>query len=614
MKKLFLLFCAAFLLSLTSGAVELGPNQMLLGHYTTDDLATTGWGQGYLAGVNIIATDFTPDELAMFQGSQIVAFRVGLVEESPITRLFVILLDPNGNPTDDVTEWPVNVDGQPGWNMIEVGTPYEINVPDGYSLRIGFDYEQIERTSKPISAVKVGTVYPSYIYRNSKWMNYGVNTYGNLSLQCVAYNDNFPEYVIRARNLTCKSTIVTGDELPFSFESCNLGVGQVAAGDLTYDVAIDGTVVKTISNPNALTSTYSTISGAVGTDGLPGGTHTLTVTTATNKGEPIEKPVVATTTFMSFEYGFSRQMHLVEQFTSTGCTWCPVGSANLRNLCDMRDDVAWVAVHVLFGTPVDPFATTQNDTIRDYQHIDGYPEGSFNRTTGISSANSVYAVLTQTSAATMSSFLDYVSDLSPSWATVNINSTFDDKTRDAVITVDGKLVPEFEDKMGEDARLTVYITEDNLVATQLNQGTLVSDYVHNGVLRTALVSAKGVALNKDGDTYKNEFTYNIPSGWKAEDLNIVAFISRPLRPYSLTDIYVTNANQRKLGEYDAPDVMRGDVDGDEEVSISDVTALIDYLLSGTEAPAAADCDLDNEVAIGDVTTLIDYLLSGVWPE
>ena len=59
--------------------------------------------------------------------------------------------------------------------------------------------------------------------------------------------------------------------------------------------------------------------------------------------------------------------------------------------------------------------------------------------------------------------------------------------------------------------------------------------------------------------------------------------------------------------------IRGDVDGDGEVAIADVTVLIDYLLSGQTAPAVADCDQDGEVSIADVTCLIDFLLSGNWP-
>ena len=64
---------------------------------------------------------------------------------------------------------------------------------------------------------------------------------------------------------------------------------------------------------------------------------------------------------------------------------------------------------------------------------------------------------------------------------------------------------------------------------------------------------------------------------------------------------------------EAANVLRGDVNEDKTVTIADVTALIDYLLSGATAPASADCNLDQNVTIADVTALIDYLLSGSWP-
>ena len=57
----------------------------------------------------------------------------------------------------------------------------------------------------------------------------------------------------------------------------------------------------------------------------------------------------------------------------------------------------------------------------------------------------------------------------------------------------------------------------------------------------------------------------------------------------------------------------GDVDHDGELSISDVSALIDYLLAGDSnnvCLACADVDGDGEVAIADVTVLIDRLLLG----
>ena len=54
--------------------------------------------------------------------------------------------------------------------------------------------------------------------------------------------------------------------------------------------------------------------------------------------------------------------------------------------------------------------------------------------------------------------------------------------------------------------------------------------------------------------------------------------------------------------------LQGDVDGDGQVTISDVARLIDLLLTGaTEASAAADVDGDGVVTISDVARLIDKL-------
>ncbi len=63
-----------------------------------------------------------------------------------------------------------------------------------------------------------------------------------------------------------------------------------------------------------------------------------------------------------------------------------------------------------------------------------------------------------------------------------------------------------------------------------------------------------------------------------------------------------------------PQGMRGDVNGNGFVTIADVSALIDHLLTDPDqAPAAADCNLDTKVSIADVSALIDFLLTKAWP-
>ena len=79
------------------------------------------------------------------------------------------------------------------------------------------------------------------------------------------------------------------------------------------------------------------------------------------------------------------------------------------------------------------------------------------------------------------------------------------------------------------------------------------------------------------------------------------------------DAYMFNV--ASFENYVAP-FLRGDINNDGTVNISDVTALIDYLLDGNASLvnlAACDCNLDGSINISDATTLIDYLLNNEWP-
>ena len=55
--------------------------------------------------------------------------------------------------------------------------------------------------------------------------------------------------------------------------------------------------------------------------------------------------------------------------------------------------------------------------------------------------------------------------------------------------------------------------------------------------------------------------------------------------------------------------LLGDVNQDSTISISDITGLIDLLLTNSDAPAAADVNDDSAINISDVTSLVDELLS-----
>jgi hypothetical protein len=109
-------------------------------------------------------------------------------------------------------------------------------------------------------------------------------------------------------------------------------------------------------------------------------------------------------------------------------------------------------------------------------------------------------------------------------------------------------------------------------------------------------------------------------GARDNDWETFTYELQPNVTYQLRWFYHKDVSDNGVGDYFAldnikiaPKTMRGDVNGDGSVNISDVTALIDLLLGGgTISNSAADCNQDGNVNISDVTALIDHLLSGNW--
>ena len=113
--------------------------------------------------------------------------------------------------------------------------------------------------------------------------------------------------------------------------------------------------------------------------------------------------------------------------------------------------------------------------------------------------------------------------------------------------------------------------------------------MYNGVLYAGINDE--VSLNLDG----SDDGYSVNAGTLTGEENPFTLLMPDER------VTITAAAQ----------FQRGDVNHDGHITISDMTALIDYLLSNDSAiPAEADVNADDNVSIADVTALIDYLLNG----
>ena len=135
---------------------------------------------------------------------------------------------------------------------------------------------------------------------------------------------------------------------------------------------------------------------------------------------------------------------------------------------------------------------------------------------------------------------------------------------------------------------------------------------------TALASSStdwdAIAGNRMGATSNN---YLISEARLGTELSVVAGTNAfriPTGKYNLT-LYLSGGKLIVEKWTEEPTTVRGDVDMDGEISIADVTALVDYLLNGDAtdiSPANADTDQDNKLGISDVTELVDFLLTRQW--
>ena len=102
------------------------------------------------------------------------------------------------------------------------------------------------------------------------------------------------------------------------------------------------------------------------------------------------------------------------------------------------------------------------------------------------------------------------------------------------------------------------------------------------------------------------FTLPVPHGLTSAQLRFVSWTGTVVSSGAIKEVLLTAINS---SGGDTP--LHGDVDGNGTVSISDVTALIDYLLSGNSDlinTQNADVDGDSKISISDVSLLIDLLL------
>ncbi len=585
--------------------IALDSDEHIMGFYTTDDLPDltyVGYGILWNPGQLKAGVIFEDDVLQKYYGGQITKVRFAIGAEGvAVAGVDIYEFDAVTYDTENATlvsHTDFTGTAAVGWNDVTLTTP--VTIKKGMYYIVSYEYTQSDdeesASSYPLVtdldlADGIVDIIPNYgfvVY--GYWSDYGVWDwytmndlayniyYGNLCIQAVVKGGGDVADDIALKNFVADKYGKAGEEYEYSFDIRSDGNTLPSTYDIS--ISIDGTVTETLSTPITLTTSYQTYNGKMTLPaGLSTGDHSIAVHVETINGNvPTEYTDDDTleATFNVYEGAtLYRQMYLIEEYTSVQCTWCPLGHAVLDKLQENHPDrYALVAIHSE-GLGEDPMFISDGRTEYMEYYADYYgslPAASFNRyyynddlnsygTVAIGIAYDTY--YTEEVANDIYTLVHSTYAKIPTFAQVNIESHYNSDTRELSIKVYGDGVSKANEYLAGN-RLTVYLTEDGLVSTQYNQGTYVYDYVHNNVLRM-IVNDNEFGLGDEigwtsDSSYENNFTVTLDSSWNADNMHIVALISKDLAHWEdddegggwyyndMDEMYVNNANMVKLGD------------------------------------------------------------------
>ena len=315
------------------------------------------------------------------------------------------------------------------------------------------------------------------------------------------------------------------------------------------------------------------------------GEHEVTVYPVLVEGKEPEGDLTndkLTTKFKVYKDNFDRTKNLVEFYTCQMSKYTFFADAVLTKTAKARedDDLAIVSIHG------DGQQVNEDGTVETLSDVFTVPEANklayystpsdgsaaFNRYFYDNDVINAEKALTVNMAAQDPSDQDNVVGMLntiikesaayyPSFSTVGIDSKLDDATGKLSIKVMGKLINQYQQLIGDDARLTVYLTEDKIIGKQNTGGSIAKPrFTHNYVLRKIVTGTLGDALQTNGNSYENDYEVELDDAWKSKNMHIIAFVSRPMKEQekdgktalasAMNDLWVDNTNMVAVGESD----------------------------------------------------------------
>jgi len=412
------------------------------------------------------------------------------------------------------------------WNEVELETPYEITDNAffvGYSMTMSASNRIIGMDSE------VNNPNGDWIATGDEWIHCSeAGIQGNISLQLVLEGDNFPQNDLVLKDVsTDKGFIKPGEEFAISFALKNEGLLTTENFEVSYQVGenapVEGIKIEDAAIVNNGMMSFTLDNIAVGTQT---GTLPVKLSVSNPNGVMDEYPennemeinVVCSNNI------FPRKI-MLENFTTMRCVNCPAAHTLIKNVLSTREDVVWIAHHSGYYT--DQFTITESEQYMWFYNAGGSvyaPAMMLDRTNlndkGTTSGDNtpIFNPNAHT-VATLGNIIDWQLTY-PAFVTIDLGKSYDKETRTLTLDITAGQIEDFD--LGSNPRLNVFLTEDNLWATQTGAS---GQYRHDHVMRKVLSSTWGDAITFEDGSFTKSYSFDIPATWDEEYVTVIAFVA-----------------------------------------------------------------------------------------
>ena len=543
--------------------------------------------------------------MSRFAGNQMVAINYYLTSKLSVSSLTLwVRATPDG---ENLVEKSVaKSELTKGWNHATLDVPMDIN---GEARYVGYTYTQSRAAY--VVATTPGTHAGGLLLKvdEGEWSE---TTGSLLALECEVQGDNLPQWDARIDQIAMsKDKVKLGHPVGVNgvvsnmacqpFNSINVTCTSAGMAPMTFEVPLD----QTISYRESCNFGFSFVPDySVATDDIA---FTVTINTVDNNQDEYADNSTRILTYAACNQDYSKRL-VIEEFTSESCIYCPNAAARLAQALEERPGRAVGICHHA-GFYVDQFTVYGvDDSLTYWFSIQSAPTFMYDRT----AFDGEY----QYNPSDYQDFVDVIDYVTGTDAQIEVNAfaSVDKQAHTITVTVDGDVSSDFADASPS---ITVFLLENDVpaIAQKDQYGDVIEGFLHQHIIRD-YNACWGEPLDISNGSYAYTYTFNYdPQQWDYNNLYVAAFVNQCGVNKDEKQIY--NADQIELkyiGSHYAgsSDVLAGDVNGDGEVNVNDVNAVIDMILSDStvdaQARQRADLNGDGEINISDVNAIIDLIL------